>query len=72
IADPVFQSIRKQRALRAVYTLNETLHHETSPISWRDSIRPHVFTQPEPEADIQNCGNLHVIIPPFIPLLLNL
>ncbi len=52
-ADPVFQSIRKQRALRALYTFNETLHHELSPISWRDSTRPHVFTQPGPKADIE-------------------
>ena len=49
---PVMEAIRKQPALTALDTFNETLHHQPSPLSWRDSIRPHVFTQPGPEADI--------------------
>ena len=45
LADPVFQALRKQRALAAIDTLDKTLHHKPSPIPWRDSNRPHVFTQ---------------------------
>ncbi len=52
IADPVFQAIRKQRALAAIDSLDKTLHHKPSPVSWRDSNRPHVFTQSGPEGDI--------------------
>ncbi len=60
--DPVIQSLRKQSALAAVFTLNETLHHKPSPVPWRDSIRPHVFTQPGSGRDIPRCYWLGLLL----------
>ncbi len=43
---------KENTRLKRIVADNETLHHKPSPLSWNDAIRPHVFTQPGPEADI--------------------
>src|ERR1700730_2586619 len=57
LANPIFQAIRKQRALPAIRALNKALHPIPSQIaqeSYRENhIEQHVFTQPGPEAEIQ-------------------
>src|SRR5690348_11810306 len=56
LVDPVFQTFRKQRALAAIYSLDEALHPIPPQIAMESYLTSHVrwdvFTRPGPFPDI--------------------